>query len=89
MRFVQQQLPAVVVPQVYAYEGPGSSLAIDAGASYMLLESFYGNTLQDTAFDICSSIPSITEAGEPVTEKLSIAASEGLVPPGPFFDTSE
>lgn len=54
MRFVGQNLTAVVVPKVYAYEGPGSQLAGDAGAFYMLLEGFYGNTLQDIAPDLCS-----------------------------------
>ena len=54
MRFVGQNLPAVVVPKVYAYEIPGSRLASDAGAAYMLLEGFYGNTLQDIAPDLCS-----------------------------------
>lgn len=55
MRFVgQKNLPPVVVPKVYAYEGPGSRRAAAAGAMYMLLEGFYGNTLQDVAFDLCS-----------------------------------
>jgi hypothetical protein len=54
MQFVQQRLSAVTVPRVYAYEGPGSQLAADAGAIYMLLEGFYGNNLQDVAFDMCS-----------------------------------
>ncbi|CAM1503419.1 Fc.00g081950.m01.CDS01 [Cosmosporella sp. VM-42] len=54
MRFVRQRLPTVAVPRVYAYEGPGSQLAINAGAAYMLIEGFYGNTLQDIAPDICS-----------------------------------
>ncbi|GAB0139139.1 hypothetical protein EsDP_00007353 [Epichloe bromicola] len=54
MRFVGRNLSTVVVPEVYAYEGPGSQLATDAGAIYMLLEGFYGNTLQDVAPDLCS-----------------------------------
>lgn len=54
MRFVSHNLPSVVVPKVYAYEGPGSQLAAAAGAMYMLLEGFYGNTLQDIAPDLCS-----------------------------------
>lgn len=53
MRFVRQTLLTVVVPCVYAYEGPGSQLATDAGAIYMLIEGFYGNTLQDIAPDLC------------------------------------
>ncbi|KAK7923671.1 hypothetical protein PG985_007742 [Apiospora marii] len=54
MRFVKQKLPAVVVPEVYAFEGPGSQLATEVGAAYMLLEGFYGNTLQDVTEDILS-----------------------------------
>lgn len=53
MRYVAQSLP-VVVPKVYAYESPGSPLANDAGAAYMLIEGLYGNTLQDAAPDLCS-----------------------------------
>ena len=55
MHFIRQKnLPSVVVPKVYAYEGPGSRRAAAAGAIYMLLEGFYGNTLQDVAFDLCN-----------------------------------
>lgn len=53
MRFVRQRLSTVVVPRVYAYEGPGSQLATDAGTIYMLIEGFRGNTLQDTVPDLC------------------------------------
>ncbi|KAK4104232.1 hypothetical protein N658DRAFT_565110 [Parathielavia hyrcaniae] len=53
MQFVRRKLPAVTVPHVYAYEGPGSQRAADSGAMYMLLEGFYGNTLQDVAPDMC------------------------------------
>ncbi|KAH7009377.1 uncharacterized protein B0I36DRAFT_401714 [Microdochium trichocladiopsis] len=49
MAFVRQNVPTITLPQIYAYEGPGSQLAADAGAIYMLLEGFYGNTLQDIA----------------------------------------
>jgi hypothetical protein len=54
MEFVRQRLSEISVPCLYTYEGPGSQLAADAGAAYMLLEGFYGNTLQDVAFDTCS-----------------------------------
>ncbi|KAH7230078.1 uncharacterized protein BKA55DRAFT_545394 [Fusarium redolens] len=54
MHFVKQRLPKLAVPCVYAYEGPGSQLALDAGAAYMLIEGFYGNTLQDVVPDLCS-----------------------------------
>ncbi|KAG8416267.1 hypothetical protein J3458_006863 [Metarhizium acridum] len=56
MRLVEQKLPGVVVPRVYAYEGPGSQLAAGAGGVYMLLEGFYGNTLRDVGPDM-SSLP--------------------------------
>lgn len=54
MQFVRKMLPNITVPTVYAYEAPGSALATDAGATYMLLEGFYGNTLRDVEFDICN-----------------------------------
>lgn len=54
MNFVRQNLPGVKIPRLYAYEGAASSLAAAAGAAYMLLEGFYGNTLQDIEFDICN-----------------------------------
>jgi hypothetical protein len=54
----QKNLPSVVVPKAYAYEGPGSRRAAAAGAMYMLLEGFYGNTLQDVEFDLCSLLVS-------------------------------
>lgn len=53
MNFVRQKLPGVTVPHVYAYEGPGSQVAAEVGAVYMLIEGFYGNTLQDVQFDMC------------------------------------
>lgn len=53
MRLVKQKLSGVAIPCAYAYEGPGSQLATNAGAAYMLLEGFYGNTLMDVEFDIC------------------------------------
>ncbi|KAH8650410.1 hypothetical protein BGZ61DRAFT_487868 [Ilyonectria robusta] len=54
MYFVRQTLSTVIVPCIYAYEGPGSQLATDAGAIYILIEGFYRNTLQDVAPDLCS-----------------------------------
>lgn len=62
MRFVRRKLSAVVIPRVYAYEGPGSQLATAAGAVYMLIEGFRGNTLQDSVPDLC---------GLPVSELFS------------------
>lgn len=53
MRFVRQRLSTVVIPRVYAYEGPRSQLATTAGAVYMLIEGFRGNTLQDSVPDLC------------------------------------
>jgi hypothetical protein len=54
MQFIKRKLSAVSLPCVYAYEGMGSQLAARAGALYMLLEGFYGNTLQDIEFDTCN-----------------------------------
>ena len=54
MKFVRQRLPAIPIPCLYSYEGPGSQLAADVGAVYMHLEGFRGNILQDVKFDICS-----------------------------------
>lgn len=53
-RLVRQRLPKLAVPLVYAYESPRSQLAINAGAAYILIEGFYGNTLQDVVPDLCS-----------------------------------
>ncbi|KAI1755397.1 hypothetical protein F4782DRAFT_403614 [Xylaria castorea] len=54
MEFIRQKLSAVSLPCVCAYEGAGSQLAAHVGAPYMLLEGFYGITLQDVEFDICN-----------------------------------
>ncbi|KKP00792.1 hypothetical protein THAR02_07087 [Trichoderma harzianum] len=53
MEFVRLRLNAVSLPRVYAYEGMGSRQAGIVGAPYMLIEGYYGNTLQDVEFDIC------------------------------------
>ncbi|KAJ2892886.1 hypothetical protein MKZ38_009264 [Zalerion maritima] len=54
MKFVRQSLSTITIPRVYAYEGPGSQLAAEAGAIYMLLEGFYGNTLHNVVSDMCN-----------------------------------
>ncbi|PNY24501.1 Uncharacterized protein TCAP_05563 [Tolypocladium capitatum] len=61
MQFVGQRLPHITVPCVYAYEAPGSLLAENAGATYMLLEGFYGNTLRDVEFNICNLSSAVQE----------------------------
>lgn len=50
MRFLQDQTPkfSVPIPEIYAYERPGSEKVTAAGAMYMLIEGFYGNTLDAT-----------------------------------------
>ncbi|CAK7264309.1 hypothetical protein SEPCBS119000_000922 [Sporothrix epigloea] len=53
MNYVRQALPKVKISRVYAYEPAGSERAAAAGAPYMLLEGFYGNTLLDVEFDMC------------------------------------
>lgn len=52
MRYIKDRLPSIAVPEVYAYAGPSSNHAEDAGAVYMLIQGFYGNTLQDVEFDM-------------------------------------
>lgn len=69
MRFVRQRLLNVVVPQVFAYEGPGSQLATHAGAIYMLIEGFRGNTLRDVVPDLCNL---------PVSDSLCLSPSAVL-----------
>lgn len=54
MRFVRDHLTDILVPKVYAYAEPSSTYARNAGAAYMLIEGFYGNTLQDVASDLTS-----------------------------------
>lgn len=60
MEFVRLRLNAVSLPRIYACEGMGSRQAAIAGAPYILLEGFYGNTLQDVEFDICD-LPILTQ----------------------------
>lgn len=52
MQYIRDRLPSVPVPKVYAYAGPSSKEAEDAGTMYMLIEGFRGNTLQDIEFDM-------------------------------------
>jgi hypothetical protein len=49
MAFLRHNAPTVPLPTLYAFEGPGSPRAVKAGAPYMLIEGFYGNSLQDVA----------------------------------------
>lgn len=60
MKFVGLKIPDFPVGQVYAHEGPESQLAIEVGAAYILLEGFYGNTLQDVVPDL-----TLTDVREP------------------------
>jgi len=53
MEFLQNNATTVPAPKLYTYEPPGSQQAFAVGACYMLIEGFYGNTLQDVEFDIC------------------------------------
>jgi hypothetical protein len=47
MKFLRANARTVPIPELYAYEAPGSTWAINAGAAYMLIQGFYGNSLQD------------------------------------------
>lgn len=53
MKFFHENVTGVPFPRLYAYEGPGSQRAANVGAVYMLIEGFYGNTMQDVQFNIC------------------------------------
>jgi len=53
MNFLHEKVTGVPFPKLYAYEGPGSQRAANVGAAYMLIEGFYGNTMQDVQFNIC------------------------------------
>jgi hypothetical protein len=53
MSFLQHNFLSVPSPKLYAYASPGSKQANAVGACHMLIEGFYGNTLQDVKFDIC------------------------------------
>ncbi|KAF0643397.1 hypothetical protein FPSE5266_03731 [Fusarium pseudograminearum] len=50
MRFVKQRLPGLIVPDVYTYQGPGSPGALQVGAPYMLIEGFYGTSLEHVVY---------------------------------------
>ncbi|KAK4146978.1 uncharacterized protein C8A04DRAFT_34528 [Dichotomopilus funicola] len=52
MKFLRANSRTVPLPTLYAYEAPGSVRAINAGAAYMLIEGFYGNSLQDVDHSI-------------------------------------
>ncbi|KAK4033372.1 hypothetical protein C8A01DRAFT_50020 [Parachaetomium inaequale] len=47
MKFLRANARTVPLPELYAYEAPGSIRAINTGAAYMLIQGFYGNSLQD------------------------------------------
>jgi hypothetical protein len=49
MAFLRDRATTVSLPTLYAFEGPGSARAAKARAPYMLIEGFYGNSLQDVA----------------------------------------
>lgn len=53
MMFLHGKVTTVPFPRLYAYAGPGSQWAADAGAIYMLIEGCYGNTLQEVRFNTC------------------------------------
>ena len=54
MSFLQSKPISVPAPKLYALALPGSEQAEAVGACYMLIEGFYGNTLQDVQSDICA-----------------------------------
>lgn len=53
MSYLQNSSFRVPLPKLYAYGPPGFTEAREVGACYMLIEGFYGNTLQEVQPDIC------------------------------------
>lgn len=52
MKYIKDRLPQLAIPEVYTYAGPSTKHAEDAGAPYMLIQGFYGDTLHDIEFDM-------------------------------------
>ncbi|KAL7816781.1 hypothetical protein V8C44DRAFT_263466 [Trichoderma aethiopicum] len=52
MAFLVETIKSIPMPKLYAYEPPSSTRAADVGAAYMLIQGFYGNTLQDVNLNI-------------------------------------
>ncbi|KEZ43205.1 Uncharacterized protein SAPIO_CDS4880 [Scedosporium apiospermum] len=52
MGFLQANVTTIPFATLFAYEAPGSAKAVKVGATYMLIEGFYGNTLQDVDHSI-------------------------------------
>lgn len=52
MRYVREKLASISTPCVYTYESGDSVRANEAGAAYMLIEGFRGNTLLDVEYDM-------------------------------------
>ncbi|KFZ14755.1 hypothetical protein V501_03062 [Pseudogymnoascus sp. VKM F-4519 (FW-2642)] len=61
MEFLHENVTSVSLPKLYAFEGPDSQWAADVGAIYMLIEGFYGNSLQDVQFNVCELSDSTLE----------------------------
>ncbi|KFX90719.1 hypothetical protein V490_06300 [Pseudogymnoascus sp. VKM F-3557] len=72
MEFLHENVTGVPFPKLHVYEGPGSQRAADVGATYMLIEGFYGNSMQDVQFNICE-LP-ITTQEHIITQWTSIQA---------------
>ncbi|KFY94495.1 hypothetical protein V500_03236 [Pseudogymnoascus sp. VKM F-4518 (FW-2643)] len=53
MEILHENVTGIPFPKLYAFGGPGSQSAAEVGAVYMLIEGFYGNSLQDVQFNIC------------------------------------
>lgn len=53
MEFLRENVTGVPFSRLYAYEDAESQGATDVGAAYMLIEGFYGNSMQDVQFNIC------------------------------------
>lgn len=53
MKFLSENLKSIPTHRLYTYEEPNSKMATKVVAAYMLIQGFYGNTMQDREFDIC------------------------------------
>ncbi|KFY04531.1 hypothetical protein V491_09324 [Pseudogymnoascus sp. VKM F-3775] len=85
MEFLRENSTGILFPKLYAFEGGESYRAVEFCAVYMLIEGFYGNTLQDMQFNICDLPLSVQE--QIITQWTSIQAElatfSGSGPPRP------
>ncbi|KAK4121074.1 hypothetical protein N657DRAFT_636113 [Parathielavia appendiculata] len=74
MQFVRRKLPAVTVPCVYAYEGPGSPFAADAGAVSAAIHRVRRGASSPRTFSNIAE--HFTAVGEAALSKLNLHAGD-------------